>query len=90
MYKLEHETTYGFCHSVQEVGGSHLIRGTIVGGAFHPARQLTRFSLPNMPYILNLFRISLCGEAINYRPYASPSFDVASHIKNCHFGHYYY
>jgi len=51
--------------------------GTIVG-VFHPARQLARFSPPNMPYILN------------YRPYVSPSFEVASHVKNCHFGDFYY
>jgi len=63
--------------------------GTIVGGVFYSARQLSRFSPLNMQYILNLFRISLHGEAINYRPYASPSFDVASHIKNWHFGYYY-
>ena len=61
--------------------------GTIVGGVFYSARQLSRFSPLNMQYILNLFRISLHGEAINYRPYASPSFEVASHIKNCHFGY---
>jgi len=35
-----------------------------------------------MPYILNSFRFSLHGEAINYRPYASPPFEVAGHIKN--------
>jgi len=27
---------------------------------------------------------------INYRPFASPSFEVARHVKNCHFGQYYY
>ena len=82
--------TYGYGHSVREVAGSCLGRGTIAGGVFHPTRQLARFSPPNMPYILNLFRISLYGEVVNYRPFASPSFDIASHVKNCHFGHYYY
>jgi len=86
--------TYGHGHSVREVAGSRLGRGTIVRGAFHPAKQLARFSPPNMSHILNLFRISLCGEAaIKYRLHASPPFEVASHIKNCHFGHiilYYY
>jgi len=28
-----------------------------------------------------MFRISLCGEAVNYRPGVSPSFEVASHEK---------
>ena len=46
---------------------------------------MARFSPPNMPYILNLFRISLCGEAINYRSYVSPSFEVASHVKKLPF-----
>jgi len=43
MYKfgliVEHETAYGYCHSVQEVGDSSLSHGIIVGGVFHPARQ---------------------------------------------------
>jgi len=69
--------TYGYGHSVWEVAGSCLGHGTIVGGVFHPARQLARFSPPNMPYIQNLFRISPCEEAVNDRPYASPSLEVA-------------
>jgi len=73
--------TYGYGHSVRDIAGSGLGRGTIVGGVFYPARQLARFSPPNMPCILNLFRISLRVEAINYRPHASPSFEVASHVK---------
>ena len=52
-------------------GGSNPDRGTIVGGGVHPTRQLTRFSRPN------LFKISPHGEAVNYRPYVSPSFEVA-------------
>ena len=51
-------------HAVWEVRG------------FHPARQPAKFSPPNMPSILNLFRISSCGEGVNYRPYASTSFEV--------------
>ena len=72
--------THGYGHSVREVAGSRLGRGTI-GGVFHQTRQLARFSPPNMPFILNLFRISLHGEAVTYRPFASPSFQVASHVK---------
>jgi len=58
-------------------------------------RQLARFSPTAMLYILNLFRISVHGEAINYRPHASPSFEVASHVKKCQLlllllGYYYY
>jgi len=68
---------------VWEVTGSGLGCGTIVGGVFHPSRQLAKFSPLNMPFILNLFRISLRGrgESVNYRPFASPSFEVASHVK---------
>jgi len=28
------------------------VLGTIVGGVFHPNKQLARFSPPNMPYII--------------------------------------
>ena len=66
---------------MRQVAGSRLSHGTIVGGDFHPASELARFSPPNMQYILNLFRISLCGEAINYRPYASPSFIIIQSLK---------
>ena len=66
---------------MSEVAGLRFGRGTIVGGDFHPDRELARFSPPNMPSILNLFRNSLRGEAINNRPFASPSFEVASHVK---------
>jgi len=65
-------------HGVMEVGGSNPGCGTIVG-VFHPTRQLVRFSLPNMLFILNLF--SLRGEAVNYRPYEFPSFGVAKPLK---------
>jgi len=76
--------TYGYGHSVWEVTGLHLSCGTIVG-VFHSARQLARFTPPNMPSILNLVKISLRGEAINYRLYASPSFEVASHVNKLPF-----
>ena len=36
--------TYGYAHSVREVAGLRLGRGTMVGGVFHPARQLARIS----------------------------------------------
>ena len=47
-----------------------------IGGVFHPTKQLVRFSPPNMPYIVNLFRINPRGEVVNYRSYTSPSFEV--------------
>jgi len=56
---------------MREVAFSRLGRGTIVG-VFQPARQLATFSPPNMPNL---------GGAINYRPYASHLFEVASHVK---------
>ena len=57
--------SYGYGHSVPEVAGSRLGCGTLVGGVFHPARQLARFSPANMPHVLNM-PYSLCGEAVNY------------------------
>ena len=70
---------YCYGHFVREVAGSRLDRGITIGGVFHPTRKLARFSPPNMPFILNLFRISLRDEeAVNYRPLASPSFGVFS------------
>ena len=40
-------------HDVPEVAGSNPGRGTIVGGDFHPARQLARYFSPNMHSIVN-------------------------------------
>ena len=60
--------------------------------SFHPTRQLARFSPSNMPSVVNsnLFRISPSGEAVNYKSYASPSFEVAKPRKiTAFFGHYY-
>jgi len=70
---------------VWEVAGSRHSHGTIVGGVLHQARQLARFSPLKIPSIVNLFRISLCEEAINYRPYVSLSFEVGSHVKKMPF-----
>ena len=61
------------CQREREVAGSPPGCGTIVGRVFRPARQLARFSFLNMPSILNLFRVGPRGEALNYRPSASPS-----------------
>jgi len=40
-------------HAMQQVGDSNPGRSTIVGGIFHPTKQLVRISPPNMPYIVN-------------------------------------
>ena len=40
--------------------------------------------------ILNLFRILSSWGSGNYRPSAPLLYEVASHVKNCHSGHYYY
>ena len=40
-------------NDVREVGGYNPGRDAIIGGNFHPTRQLARFSPPNMPYIVN-------------------------------------
>ena len=40
-------------HTVREVGGPNPGRGTVVGGVYHPIRQLVRFTPPNMPSIVN-------------------------------------
>ena len=39
--------------------------------------------------ILNLFRILSAWGSSNYRPYAPFLDEVATHVKNCHFGDYY-
>ena len=33
------------------------------------------------------FQILKLSRALNYRPYASPLYEVASHVRNRHFGH---
>jgi len=43
--------THGY--AVQKVRSSNPGHGSIVGGVFHLTRQLARFSLLNMPYIVN-------------------------------------
>ena len=40
--------------------------------------------------ILNLFRTLSSWGCGNYRPSAPFLYEVASHVKNCHSGHYYY
>ena len=40
--------------------------------------------------ILNLFRTLSSWGSGNYRPSAPLLYEVASHVKNCHSGHYYY
>jgi len=62
---------------VQKVTGSLLDHGTIIGAVFQASGIGKVFSTEYAIYskILNLFRISLYGEAINYRPYVSPSFE---------------
>ena len=65
-------------------------RGTIVGRVFSPIRQLVRFSHPNVPFFLNLFGMLSPWGSSNYRPSAPFLCEVASHVKNCHFGDYGY
>ena len=69
--------------AIREVGGSNPGCGTIVGWVLHSKRQPVKISPTNMPSIVNgkLSRFSLRGEVVNYRPFASPSVDVASHVK---------
>jgi len=58
-----------------------------MGGVFHLTRQLTRFSPPNMPFIVNdkiRLELSPLGEAIINRPYVSPSFEVSKPRKITH------
>ena len=66
-------------------------RGTIVGRVFSPTRQLVPFSHLNRSFkILNLFGILSPWGSSNYRPFAPFLYEVASHVKNCHFGDSYY
>jgi len=55
-----------------EVGGLNPGHGTVVGF----------FKVTGKVFLhRNLFRISPCSEAGNYRPYTSPSFEVAKPCK---------
>ena len=67
-------------------------RGTIVGWVFSPTRQLVRFLIwMCLSFkILNLFGMLSPWGSSNYRPSAPFLHEVASHVKNCHFGNYYY
>ena len=40
--------------------------------------------------ILNIFRTFSSWGSSNYRPSAPLLYEVASYVKNCHSGHYYY
>jgi len=68
-----------------EFASSRFGGGAIVEGVFHPTRQVTRFSPPNVPFILDLFIISLRGKVVNYSPFASRSFEVASQVTKMKF-----
>ena len=62
-------------------------RDTIVGWGFSPTRQLVRFSHLNVPPFKFWIYLEYCprGEAVYYRPPAPFLYEVASHVKNCHF-----
>jgi len=49
LYGLEGKSM-GLSYSWSYVRGLNPGCGTIVGGVFHPTRQVARFSLLNMPY----------------------------------------
>ena len=72
----------------REVVSSIPDRGAIVGWVFSPTRQLVRFSHLNMPFFQNsefIWNIVPVGSS-NCRPSAPFLYEVASHVKNCHFG----
>jgi len=70
-------------HAVRRVGGSNPGRGIIIGARSFSSNQAMNWQgflrRIYMLSILNLFRISRRGEAVNYRQwiYSSPSFEVA-------------
>ena len=75
----------------REVVSSIPVRGTIVGWVSSPTRQLVRFSHLNVPFFQNSeFIWNIVPVGSNYRPSAPFLYEVASHVKNCHFGDYYY
>ena len=85
---LDHVWSYG----VQKVVSSIPYRGNIVGWVFHPTRWLARFSLIWICIsfqILNLFRTLSSWGSGNYWPSAPLLYEVASHVKQLPFGHYY-
>ena len=85
---VDHVWSYG----VREVVSSIPDRGNIVGWVFHPTRWLVSFVIWTCLSfkILNLFRTLSSWGSSNYRPSAPFLYEVASHVKNCHSGHYYY
>ena len=82
-----------------EAGGLEVVRSipdrdTIVGWVFCPTRQLELvwFFHLNVPFFQNsefIWNVVLVGSS-NCRPSAPFLYEVASHVKNCHFGDYYY
>ena len=83
--------THVYGHAVLEVGDSnpsHRSEAVNYRTVFHPTRRLARFSPPNIPTIIHLFRISNRGKAVNYTLDVSPSFEVAKPRQI--YGHYYY
>ena len=84
---LDHVWSYG----VREVVSSIPDRGNIVGWVFHPT-QVTGTVSSSEHAFPSKFWIYLehCprGEAVIYRPSAPLLYEVASHVKNCHSGHY--
>ena len=86
---LDHVRSYG----VREVVSSIPDRGNIVGWVFHPTQVTGTVSSSEHAFpskILNLFRTLSSWGSGNYRPSAPLLYEVASHVKNCHSGHYYY
>ena len=84
--------TYVWSYGVREVVSSIPDRGNIVGWVvLYPTRWLARFSLiwKCLSFqILNLFITLSSWGSGNYRPSAPFLYEVASHDKNCHSGHY--
>ena len=86
---LDHVWSYG----VREVVSSIPDRGNIVGWVFHPD-QVTSKVFSSEQAFPSKFWIYLehCphGEAVITGHSAPFLYEVASHVKNCHSGHYYY
>ena len=70
------ELSYSRDTTHPNTGGPNPGCSTIVGGIFHPTKQLAMFSPPNISYIVNSFGIKSYWEAVNYRTHASPPFEI--------------
>ena len=66
---------------VREVVGSRLGRGNSKESVSSNQETGKGFS-PEMPFYFQILKYSEIRRSVSYRPYASPSYEASSHVKN--------